>query len=204
MAQEMEYLRETNEVLENVMEALQQYPELKFALENPATSQTWQAEPVRRAQEANAGWRMVRVYQCAYGRRSQKPTCILTNLHRWEPRGRTGNGRCQVGKCGGTEGNKKGDRAHMEQTVPNSNQRKPSQGERSGGRWDFVKEAVTNAVADELTVEIARAAMLEGKRGNHRERNQTTKQRVPLVGRRYAAQERGQGRGKRNAKETKK
>ena len=92
----------------------------------------------------------------------------------------------------------------MEQTVPNSNQRKPSQGERSGGRWDFVKEAVTNAVADELTVEIARAAMLEGKRGNHRERNQTTKQRVPLVGRRYAAQERGQGRGKRNAKETKK
>ena len=180
--QEVEYLRETNEVLENITEALQQHPELKFALENPATSQTWKAEPLVEAIRQNPHWRMVRVDQCAYGRKSQKPTHILTNLKDWEPAGRTGNGRCKIGECGGTEGNKKGNRAHKEQTVPNSREKRPSQGQRSGGRWDYVKEAITNAVAGELTTEITRAAIRETEEGRKRGNLTGVKQRAPPVG----------------------
>ena len=73
----------------------------------------------------------------------------------------TGTGRCETGKCEGTKGNKPGDRRHAEQTVPNSKERRPSQGQRTGGRWDFTKEAVVNAVAESLVTEITRAAIKE-------------------------------------------
>ena len=35
------------------------------------------------------------------GREEQKPTKFLTNRPAWEPRGRTGNGRCCAGRCTG-------------------------------------------------------------------------------------------------------
>ena len=99
--------------------------------------------------------------QCAYGRMSQKPTTILTNLTlgQWKPKGLTGNGRCKVGKCAGTTGNARGNKGHAEQTVPSSKEKRPDQGEKAGGRWDFTKQAVVNAVAAGLVEEITKAAI---------------------------------------------
>jgi hypothetical protein len=159
LGQEEEYLRESIEVLRNVVEALEAHPNLSFALENPATSQTWEADVIREATRRNPEWKLIRVDQCAYGRMSQKPTCILTNLKNWAPRGQTGNGKCKPGQCAGTMGNVAGSREHKEQTVPNSKEKRPSQGQRTGARYDYVKEAVTNAVAAPLVQEIMGAAI---------------------------------------------
>ena len=107
----------------------------------------------------------MRADQCAYGRLSQKPTGIPTNLKDWAPRGLTGNGRCNPGQCAGTVGNAAGSREHKEQTVPNSKEKRPSQGQRTGARYDYVKEAVTNAVAAPLVQEIMEAAIAaQGKK----------------------------------------
>jgi hypothetical protein len=168
--QETEYLRESEETLRNVMHALEAHPKLRFALENPATSQTWKATPVKDAMERHPEWKLIRVDQCAYGRRSQKPTSILTNLQNWTPKGRTGNGKCKLGACGGTEHNERGDGRHEEQTVPNSKDRRPKQGEKHAGRWDFTKEAVTNSVAEELVAEIMKTAMVERTGSGSREK----------------------------------
>ena len=157
--QEEQYLQEAMTTLENVIEALEAHPDLAFALENPATSQTWKLTPLVRAMERNPHWKLIRVDQCAYGRKSQKPTCILTNLKTWTPKGQTGNGRCVIRECGGTKDNQQGDRRHAEQTVPNSKERRPTQGQKTGGRWDFTKEAVVNAVAESLVTEIMEAAI---------------------------------------------
>ena len=104
---------------------------------------------------------MLRVDQCAYGRKSKKPTTILTNLETWKPVGATGNGRCKIGRCTGTRGNEVGDNRHAEQTVPNSKEKRPSQGERTGKRWDYIRQAVVNAVEENLVQEIMRAAIHE-------------------------------------------
>jgi len=158
---EKEYLREAVVSTQNLLEALEAAPETKFALENPATSELWKMTAVVGAIERNPGWRKVRVDQCAYGRLSQKPTTILTNLTQgqWNPRGVTGNGRCKTGACAGTAGNVRGDRRHAEQTVPNTKERRPGQGAKTGGRWDYTKQAVVNAVAAGLVEEITRAAI---------------------------------------------
>ena len=181
ISQEEEYLREALAVIANVVEALEKHPRLKFALENPATSQTWETGAIKEAMQRNPDWKLVQVDQCAFGRLSKKPTRILTNIQEWEPAGLTGNGRCKQGQCAGTAGNEKGDRAHKEQTVPNSKEKRPSQGERNAGRWDFTKEAVVNAVAEALVTEILGAAVTardnETKTSKHR-----SKQRDPLVG----------------------
>lgn len=181
ISQEEEYLREALEVISNVVEALEKHPRLKFALENPATSQTWETGAIKEAMQRNPEWKLVQVDQCAFGRLSKKPTRILTNIKEWEPAGQTGNGRCKQGRCAGTAGNEEGNRAHKEQTVPNSKEKRPSQGERNAGRWDFTKEAVVNAVAEALVTEILGAAISardnETKTNKHR-----SKQRDPLVG----------------------
>ena len=182
--QEEEYLRETIEVLRNVVEALEKHPTLHFALENPASSQTWKEIPVTDAMARNKHWRLVRVDQCAYGRKSQKPTKILTNLQRWEPAGMTGNGRCEIGKCAGTRKNGRGDNAHEEQTVPNSKKTRPAQGVKQGGRWDYTKEAVTNAVAADLTQEVMRAAIQAREESGAGSGAQKRKHWAPLAGRR--------------------
>ena len=145
-----------------MIQGLEEEPQIKFAMENPATSQMWALEIITKALERNKNWRLVTVDQCAYGRKSQKPTKILTNLQEWEPRGQTGTGRCSIGKCAGTEPGQK-DRKHKEQTVPNSKERRPSQGDKQKGRWDYTKEAVTNAVAEALVQEIMEAAIREGR-----------------------------------------
>ena len=107
----------------------------------------------------------VRVDQCAFGRRSQKPTGILTNVSAWEPTGTTrAQGRCVVGKCAGTLGNRPGDARHTEQTVPSSKDRRPSQGAIAGGRREYTREAVVNAVAPDLVREIVGAVLQGGDR----------------------------------------
>jgi hypothetical protein len=158
---EEEYLKEAKCSTKNLLVALEADPNITFALENPATSELWNMTEAKEAMERNPSWRKVRVDQCAYGRKSQKPTTILTNLtqKQWTPTGITGNGRCKVGTCAGTVNNNKGDRRHAEQTVPNSKERRPGQGEKTRGRWDFTKQAVVNAVAERLVREITRAAI---------------------------------------------
>lgn len=159
--QEKEYSQEAEESLRHLIAALEHAPSIQFALENPATSDLWKSTVLTQAMERHPQWRKVRVDQCAYGRKSQKPTNILTNMTReqWTPGGRTGDGRCKIGKCAGTSGNAKGDRRHEEQTVPNSKERRPSQGEKQGGRREYTGEAVVNAVAADLVQEVVRAAM---------------------------------------------
>jgi hypothetical protein len=161
LMEEDAYLQEAMTSLRNIIEGLET-SEVLFALENPATSAMWELRMVKEAIKRNAPhWRVVQVDQCAYGRRSQKLTRILTNIKDWTPTGITGNGRCITGKCTGTASNARGDRRHLEQTVPNSKERRPSQGNRTRGRWDFTREAVVNAVEAKLVQEIIRAAILE-------------------------------------------
>ena len=159
LEQEQEYLREAFLSLENVIESLEAEPHIKFALENPATSHLWDLPALKEALGRNAEtWRLIRVDQCAYGRKSQKPTCILTNLN-WIPKGTTGTGRCVTGKCAGTLSNKKGDKRHEEQTVANTPDRRPDQGKKIGSRREHTREAVVNAVEAALVQEIMSAAI---------------------------------------------
>ena len=75
---------------------------------------------------------------------------------------------------------------------------RPSQGERTGGRWDYVKEAVTNAVAEQLVTEIAAEAIREEGAGVTG-KTKRAKHRVPSVGRpAMQSQEHRQGNAKEN------
>jgi len=170
LEQEAEYLKEAIQSLENLLRALEQHPQILFAMENPATSEMWNLGIIKEAIARNGRtWEIHVLDQCAYGRRSQKPTKILTNLRDWAPKGLTGNGRCIIGTCAGTLQNKTGDRRHAEQTVANSKERRPSQGQRHGHQWDFTREAVVNAVQPELVREITSAAITQ-KQGLKRAR----------------------------------
>ena len=160
-AQEAEYLREALVALKNIVAALQAHPHLKFALENPATSKMWDLDTVKEAIARNVTWRVARVDQCTYGRKSQKPTKILTNISQWKPMGCTGTGRCVTGKCAGTIGNRKGERGHAEQTIPSVKSKRPDQGAKIGGKRERTREAVVNEVAAGLVCEIVRAARRE-------------------------------------------
>ena len=149
------------QALENVLGIMEANPTLLFAFENPKTSKMWEQQSLKAALSRQPTWRVVPVDQCAYGRKSMKPTIILTNIQCWVPRGCTGNGKCKVGKCAGTIGNAPGDRAHAEQTVPNHKSKRPSQGAMIKGKREYKLEAVKNAVAPELPREILRAARRE-------------------------------------------
>lgn len=146
---EEDYLKEAEHSTRNLLEALEMQPLLSFALENPASSDLWNMKEITEAMRRNPTWRTVRVDQCAYGRKSQKPTKIMTNLtqDQWDPRGSTGKGRCRIQHCAGTKRNEQGNRQHEEQTVPNSKEKRPKQGKKVGGRWEYTKQAVVNAVA---------------------------------------------------------
>jgi len=169
MTQEEDLYEESKAGIGLLLEALMAHPTLKFALENPAQSELWEMQVVIEAIAANPSWRKIRVDQCAFGRKSQKPTCILTNIENWAPKGMTGTGRCKVGECAGTRGNKTGQRDHQEQTVPNSKAKRPDQGEKTGGRRDHTREAVVNAVAEDLVKEIV-GTMVNGAVGSPRKR----------------------------------
>jgi hypothetical protein len=156
--QEEEWARESVISIRRMLEGLEAHPQLPFALENPRTSRLWRIPEVLAAIQRNPTWRRVSVDQCAFGRKSQKPTCILTNITGWKPKGQTGTGRCVVGVCAGTAGNSPGDARHMEQTVPNSKDRRPDQGALVRGRRERTREAVVNEVVPGLVQEIVRAA----------------------------------------------
>ena len=156
--QEREQTREATKAVAHQIAELEKHPHVLFALENPCTSDLWELTKVKAALERNPTWRMLRVDQCAYGRRSQKPTYILTNVSNWTPQGRTGTGCCIIGECSGTEGNAPGARDHLEQTVANSKAKRVSQGSLMNGRRELTREAAVNSVQTELIHEILTAA----------------------------------------------
>ena len=130
-----EELKQCLEAVENQMRALEEENEtIRFALENPDTSDLWDIPGVvGRIRKKKLGWRVIRVDQCAYGRKCKKPTKILTNMRTWEPKGITGTGRCVHLKCGGTKGNKPGtgQGRHEQQMIASDPTRKPREGERT-------------------------------------------------------------------------
>ena len=83
----------------------------------------------------------------------QKPTKIMTNREGWVPRGRTGNGRCSAGRCTGKRMTS-GRTEHPSQTVPNGKERDLDLGGRRGGRRQWSRKAVKNALELELVKEI--------------------------------------------------
>jgi hypothetical protein len=158
LASELQAVREGRDAVAFLLTFLEQSPRLLFAMENPFLSDLWNLPEVKEALQRNKDWKLTRVDQCAYGRRSQKATRILHNTL-WVPEGVTGNGRCCIGTCAGTAGNKPGDNRHTEQTIAKTKDRRPSQGEKhAGGRRDYTMKAVVNSVAAQLTREIYRAA----------------------------------------------
>jgi hypothetical protein len=146
------------------MEALDQETDtVRFAVENPATSDLWKLEAVRKRMEKNKDWRLIEVDQCAYGRKCKKPTKILTNLKEWTPKGVTGNGRCIPLKCGGTKNNEIGvhQNRHEQQMITSDPARKPREGKVTGkrGRREYSVRASKNLVQAELVMEIVNEAI---------------------------------------------
>ena len=151
--------------IDNQMTALEEESDLiKFALENPKTSDLWNLPSVVKAIERNPSWRLVPVDQCAYGRKCKKPTMILTNLN-WKPEGMTKSGRCIIGKCGGTKNNPAGPNKakHQQQMITSDPARKPREGKLvgKGHRREYSVPASKNLVSAELVMEIIQAAILE-------------------------------------------
>jgi hypothetical protein len=151
--------------IENQMEALDQEANTTgFAVENPATSDLWKMEAVRKRMEKNKDWRLVEVDQCAYGRKCKKPTKIMTNLTGWTPKGLTGNGKCVPLRCGGTKNNEKGahQNRHEQQMITSDPSRKPREGKVTGerGRREYSVRASKNLVQAELVIELVKEAIL--------------------------------------------
>ena len=96
LAKEEQNYQDCQRAVANVLGVLEANPTLPFAFENPATSEMWDLQSMRSALGRQPAWRKVKVDQCAYGRRSKKPTIILTNIRQWVPRGCTGDGRCKI------------------------------------------------------------------------------------------------------------
>jgi hypothetical protein len=163
-------LQESIKGARRLLEGLEAHPTLLFAMENPWTSNLWKEPQVAEVMRRNKTWSLKRVDQCAFGRTSQKPTGILTNIAGWSPKGATGKGRCIVGRCAGTRDNKPGDKRHETQTVANSRERRQSQGALIGGRREFARQAVTNQVAPGLVKEIVEAAQRDRAKQACRER----------------------------------
>jgi hypothetical protein len=161
-----EELRQCHLAIRNQMQALEEENgNIQFAVENPATSDLWEMEAVRSRLDKNElGWRLVIVHQCAYGRKCQKATGIMTNIANWSPEGSTGNGRCKVLVCGGTKNNKPGagQGRHEQQMIASDPARKPREGEIKGpgNRREYSVKAGKNLVQAELVQEIVRAALV--------------------------------------------
>jgi hypothetical protein len=151
---EEQYLRETTETARMMFEALEEEPGLSFALEHPANSDLWRifGDVIRR----NPQWRLITVDQCAYGRMSQKPTRVLTNVKGWQPEGLTGTGRCVVGKCAGTKGNRSNDRKHKELVVATDPDRRMGAHKREQGtrKKEEVRQVEAMKVQSQLAAEI--------------------------------------------------
>lgn len=135
------------------LDSLERHPDLPFSLENPRDSEFWDLDFVVAAIERNEDWVVRLIDRCAYGRREQKPTKILTNRKAWIPRGRTGNGRCQAGKCTGKK-TRSGRTEHPGQTIPNDRARDLDMGGKKKGRRERSRKAVKNALEPELVKEI--------------------------------------------------
>ena len=71
---------------------------LAFLLENPSDSELWDLPEVKEIMERNQEWVVREIDRCAYGRREQKPTKILTGTNRpkWVPMRRRG-GQATIG-----------------------------------------------------------------------------------------------------------
>ena len=135
------------------LDSLERHPDLPFSLENPRDSEFWDLDFVVAAIERNEDWVVRLIDRCAYGRREQKPTKVLTNRKAWIPRGRTSNGRCQAGKCTGRK-TKSGRTEHPGQTIPNDRARDLDMGGKEKGRRERSRKAVKNALEPELVKEI--------------------------------------------------
>jgi hypothetical protein len=165
-----EELRQCNQAIKNQMQALEEENDVVlFAMENPLRSDLWDMEEVKsRLTKPGLRWRLIKVDQCAYGRKCQKPTRIMTNIQGWEPKGVTGHGRCKPLQCGGTVGNTPGpgQGRHEQQMITTDPARKPREGKITGkaGRREYSVRAGKNLVQAELVQEIVRAA-LECRRG---------------------------------------
>ena len=91
-----------------------------------------------------------------------------------------------MGACAGTAGNVRGDKRHAEQTVPNTKERRPwpGQGAKTGGRWDYTKQAVVNAVAAGLVEEITRdktVVVFKKRRRKHSRRKNGFRRQVTFL-----------------------
>jgi hypothetical protein len=135
------------------LESLECHPLLAFLLENPSNSELWELPEVVEILLRNPQWVIREIDRCAYGRREKKPTKILTNRTAWNPKCRTGNGRCRAGKCTGrlTGGGKT---EHPGQTCPNSKDKKLDTGSKKGGKCEKAQKAVKNALEEELIAEM--------------------------------------------------
>ena len=125
--------------------SLERHPGLAFFLENPAESELWYLPEVVEIIQRNPQWVIREVDRCAYGRREQKPTKLMTNRPQWIPKARTVNGRCKAGKCTGWL-TPSGKTEHPGQTCPNSKEKDLDTGDNRGGRNEKAREAAKNAL----------------------------------------------------------
>jgi hypothetical protein len=172
--------------IEEQMRALEEEG-VPFILENPHGSQFWELTSVKeRIQRlAGTGWKIHQVDQCAYGRKSQKSTLILTNIP-WTPSGLTGTGRCAIGQCGGTLGNTPGalgSGRHAQQTSANDKTRRTKVGTAAkGAKGLYSVQAAKNRVETGLVQELLEAArgfQSSGSASRAKKQKQWTKTRAP-------------------------
>ena len=150
--------QEAKEGVMTQLQSLERHPGIPFALENPATSELWDLQEVKEIVNRNPRWITHEIDRCAYGRDEKKPTRYLTNIESWDPKGRTGNGRCKAGACTGKI-TSSGRTIHPRQTVANTKQRRVNQGAKTGGRREFTRGAVINAIEPELILEILESVL---------------------------------------------
>jgi len=164
LQQEQLLYEEAIGAIKTQLDTLEAHPEVPFSLENPEGSELWELDIMVAAISRNPTWRRVLIDRCAYGREEQKPTYILTNISRWQPKGTTGNGRCRAGKCTGVR-MPSGKTKHPKQTMPMTMADVPDRGRKKGGRYQWTKEAVKNALEKPLLQEIMSALPSHPRRG---------------------------------------
>ena len=135
------------------LESLERHPYLAFIVENPANSELWYLPEVLKILKRNKDSVIREVDRCAYGREEQKPTKFLTNRPEWEPKRRTGNGRCCARKCKGWL-TRSGKTEHPSQTLANSKGKRVDCKKKVGGRREWNIKAVANAIERESIEEV--------------------------------------------------
>ena len=134
------------------LKSLERHPYLAFTVEGSADYELWPLPGVLKILQRNKDWAIRGVNRCACGREEQKPTKFLTNRPAWEPKGRTGNGRCCAGKSTGRL-TRSGKTEHPSQTLANSKEEGVDCGEKVGGRREWDMKAVVNAIEREFIEE---------------------------------------------------